>query len=104
MKRFINKIKKFNDSKPCIKTDFNATTSVYRAARDKAPAFSFNIGGKLNFGFIQVALIAISLTALALIYAASVSAKYKKKYKSKLEKLKSRYEKKQARLERSDEE
>lgn len=104
MKKLINKIKKFNDSKPCIKTGFAATTDVYRAKSDKKPAFSFDTNGNIRLGFLQVCIIAAAIIALALIYAASVSAKYKRKYKNKLEKMKAKLEKKQEKLEAEIEE
>jgi len=98
MKKIINKIKRFNSSKPCIKTGFSAICDVYRAASDKKPAFSFDMGGNIKLGFLQVCVIVLSVTALCVIYTASVSAKYKKKYKKKFEKAKERFEKKQAKL------
>ena len=98
MKKIFAKLKSIGDAKPCMKTKINPTTEIYGAATDKKPAFSFDMGGKINIGFWQICIIAAGVVTLAVVSAVATSLKYKKKYKKKLEKIKAKYEKKEAKL------
>lgn len=98
MKNILEKIKGLAGSMPCVKSSFDVSTEVYRAANDKNPAFNFDFDGNVKIGLLQVCVAALACVAFAVIYTASVSAKYKKKYGKKIAKLKKKFEKKEAKL------
>lgn len=98
MKNILGKIKGLSDSMPCVKSSFDVSTELYRRADDKKPAFNFDFDGDLKIGLLHVLVAALACVALAVVYTASVSAKYKKKYNKKFAKLKKKFEKKEAKL------